>query len=159
MRRRSLHGHLANRGRILVLAGAALALLPQSAASSTLIDFETLPGGEPTTEGEIGDAYAELGVVFSRFHADDPSGPRHWRDFLLQPGTVAADGARSAEADFPGFNVFVEFPEPVGLVGAEVMAPIRGETVILVAFDSEGTEIGSIAAPAPRPWVRLDGWS
>jgi len=140
---------VANFARIFVLAGTALALLPRSAASSTLIDFETLPSGEPTTEGEIGGAYAQLGVEFSKFNADDPIGPSHTHDLLLQPGTVAADGARSTMTDFPGFNVFVEFTEPVSLVGAEVIAPIRGELVILTAFDSEGTEIGSIAAPAP----------
>ncbi len=71
--------------RIFALAGTALALFPHSAASSMLIDFETLPGGEPTTEGEIGGAYAELGVEFSKFNADDPIGARHLRDFLLQP--------------------------------------------------------------------------
>ena len=109
---------MTKRAPIFLFAGIVLASLPRSAASVTLIDFETLPSGGPTTEGEIGDAYAELGVLFSKFNAGDPSGPIHRRDFLLHPGTVAADNARSTVTDFPGFNVFVEFAEPVSFVSA-----------------------------------------
>jgi hypothetical protein len=112
------------------------------------IDFETLPGGSPVPEGEVGSWYLSRNV---RFH-ELGYGYR-------QPGFQNGDGsdgnfAQSNVTTYPsGFNIVAEYSVPVGYVAADVMtAPAAGFAVTMTAFDAGGQLVATVESASPADW-------
>lgn len=130
-----------------LLLGMVGALQPVLAApGTTIIDFETLPGGGSVPLNDtIGTNYSSLGVSFRSI------GAAGWPKFsrFQVPSTYAFVGSTTYP---PGHNLIADFSVLVYEVSANVTSA-AGVEVTMEARDSGGAVIASTtSAPAPAPY-------
>jgi hypothetical protein len=128
---------------LLPLIAALWFLAP--AASATMINFNTVPGGSvPLEFSEVGSSYSSLGVTIGTLEANDPALPtfRNLAGPGVPPSLWAADFGTEGTV---GTHILVDFANPVDFVSFDTWTASPLEfNVIGTALDEFGSVLGAV---------------